>query len=804
MATIQLSSSSVSLKDKVDLLGDQIKEIAQKIATEISHPLHQVLNTISLFQDGNTVPFIARYRKEVTGALDETQLRAVNESLERLTQVYAKREKIFEALSAQGLLTDALKTALLQAEKLSELDSIYEPFKPKRQSRYQKAMDAGLEPLALALLHKNEQELDTIAQSLICENYSNPVEVYQGARDILAEKLSQHIESREMISAYLEDYLEINTGMKKDADQLENFQLYEMYFQFNATLPKLKDHQALAIRRGVIDKILSLKLDLKERSLVDRLNQKASILFETKNLTQAQSMQLEFVVNDAFDRLIFPSISNHLWVDRLERADQQAIASFSINLKGLLLQSPCPQKRVLGVDPGLRTGCKCAVINAQGDLEHTFVFYSHDQRKNAEIQNLANVYQKYKIDVVSVGNGTGTTEAQEIVCKAIELSQTDVKYAVVDEAGASVYSASEVAIQEFPDLDVSFRGAVSIARRFQDPLAELVKIEPKSIGVGMYQHDVPQTELEQSLDGVIEDVVSGVGVDVNTASAQLLKHVAGVGGKVAKSIVAHRSAFGPFKSRAELLKVRGLGPKTFEQCAGFLRIREGEDPLDNTAVHPESYPFVRKVLDQLGEKIGPHLKAKINELKKFGQQIAQEYQLGAYTITDTLDALMKPGRDPRDELPPPILKSGQLKIEDLKTGQMLLGKIKNVVDFGAFVDIGLKQDGMVHISELSDRFVSNPYEVVKVGQQVEARVLSVDLAKGRIALSLKSENTQGQGQGQGQRNQNQGKYQGQEGGYNRNQSGSQGGRNQQFGNSSSSFNSGAFGNLSQFMPKNQK
>ncbi len=785
MAFVQLQAPSEgsSLKDKIDAMGENAKEIAQKIAQEISHPLNYVLNTIALFQDGNTVPFIARYRKDITGNLDETQLRTVSDSFERFTQVYAKRERILESLMSLGVLTEELKNALLKAEKLSELDSIYEPFKPKRQSRYQKAMDAGLEPLSLLLLNQQESELNHLAQSLINDQYPDLSAVYQGARDILAEKVSQDLESRDLLLSYLNDHLLVTTTKKKNAEDVENYEVYELYFEFNTVLNKLKDHQALAIRRGIIDKVLGLKLEIAERTIIDRLLLRSKALFTVYQPSQEQKQHLDLIVTDAFDRLLFPSLSHHLWIDRLEKADQQAIVSFSINLKGLLLQAPYPGKIVLGVDPGLRTGCKCAVLNAQGDLLHTFVFYSHDLRKDDAIRQVAQIYKQYNIEVAAVGNGTGTTEAQTVVCAAIDLVNLGVKYAVVDEAGASIYSASEVAIDEFPDLDVSFRGAVSIGRRFQDPLAELVKIDPKGIGVGMYQHDLPQTELEQSLDGVVEDVVSGVGVDVNTASAHLLKYVAGVGNKVAKSIVAHRSAFGPFKSRAELLKVRGLGPKTFEQCAGFLKIRNGDEPLDNTAVHPERYEFVKALLAKAGENIGAHLKAKLEDLKKISQSLSKEYALGLYTITDVLDSLTKPGRDPREELPPPILKSGQIKIEDLVVGQKLQGKIKNVVDFGAFVDIGLKQDGMIHVSELADRFISNPYEVVSVGQQVEARVLSVDLQKGRIALSLKREGGGGNQQDKQQRNRDQGK------------------RNDGHQEGKGSFHGGGFASLGQFMPK---
>ena len=699
-----------------------------RIARELGVREDQVRGTLALLDEGNTVPFIARYRKERTGGLDEVQIRDVARLSEQIRQTEERRATILASVEEQGALTSQLRAALLAASTLSELEDLYAPYRPKRQTRATRALEAGLGPVAEAI--ERGEDPYRLASGFRCETFATDEDVVSGARDILAEAMADDATVRSYVRDAMRRQGKLMSKRRRGGDEDPK---YKMYFEFSTPVEKMRPHQVLAIRRGEKEKVLSAGVEVPEERLIDW------IIGQRVKVGGVARKHYSEAIRDGFGRLLHPSLERDVRGELEEQADQHAIGVFALNLKNLLLQPPLAGRVVLGVDPGLRTGCKLAVVDATGRLIDTGHMYVHDGRKRDVLDIVAAMVHKHGVQVVAIGNGTGSRETEELVARGLR-GKEGVHYAIIDEAGASVYSASDVARAEFPDLDVSVRGAVSIARRIQDPLAELVKIDPKSIGVGMYQHDVNQNALSQKLDAVVEDVVNAVGVDLNSASQPLLARVAGIGPTLSKRIVAHRDANGPFASREAVKDVRGLGSKTYEQCAGFLRIRDGREPLDNTGIHPESYPLARDILKRAGKGPGDAgLPSALDALERSGElrTIAEKHGAGAMTLADVLNALVQPGRDPRDELDPPKLRSDVLNVNDLREGMVLEGTVRNVVDFGAFVDIGVKQDGLVHVSEMADRYIKNPYEVVGVGDRVRVAIVSIDKDRGRIGLSMK-------------------------------------------------------------------
>lgn len=699
-------------------------ELAPKIAQQLGLTLGQVQAALDLFAEGCTVPFVARYRKERTGGLDEVQLRDVQKSSERLTQLEQRRQSILSSLAEQGITDKSLLDAVRGAQELVALEDLYAPYRPKRKTRASKAIDAGLEPLLEQLLR--EADIDKIAKNYICDEFGDVEAVISGVKDIYAERVSDHAQVRDYTRQQLKRRGKLISKKRRGAEENPTF---EVYLDFECQLERLRPHQVLALRRGDAEKAISYSFEAEDERILEWIKRR----FNKANKPRVIKL-LDEAIDDGYRRLLIPAMSRDVWAELEEQADKHAIEVFALNLKNLLLQPPLTHKRVLGVDPGYRTGCKIAVVDEQGQLLTTDMIYIHDSRSKTAQSRLETLIERYKVELVAIGNGTASRETEEVVAAAVR-GFKDVQYAMVNEAGASVYSASELARQELPELDVSYRGAVSIARRLQDPLAELVKIDPRSIGVGLYQHDVNQAELERSLSAVVEDVVNAVGVDVNTASAALLTYISGIGPKLAARIVEHRNAQGAYLSRASLKKIKGLGEKTFEQCAGFLRIREGAEVLDNTAIHPENYKLARAILSALSAQPGASLAKKLEADQRKVEALASAHGVGALTLTDILDDLVKPGRDPREALDAPQLRSDVMGLDDLQEGMRLVGTVRNVVDFGAFVDIGVKQDGLIHISELSNQFVRSPHDVVALGDRVEVVVLSVDHKRGRIALS---------------------------------------------------------------------
>ncbi|RDV39596.1 RNA-binding transcriptional accessory protein [Bradymonadaceae bacterium TMQ3] len=706
-----------------------IREVMEtRIARELGVREDQVRGTLALLDEGNTVPFIARYRKERTGGLDEVQIRDVARLSEQIRQTEDRRATILASIEEQGALTSQLRSALLAASTLSELEDLYAPYRPKRQTRATRALEAGLGPVAEAI--ERGEDPFRLASTFRCDDFPGDDEVVAGARDILAEAMADDANVRSYVRDAMRRQGKLMSKRRRGGDEDPK---YTMYFEFSTPVEKMRPHQVLAIRRGEKEKVLSAGVDVPEERLIDW------IVGQRVRVGGVARKHYSEAIRDGFGRLLHPSLERDVRGELEEQADKHAIGVFALNLKNLLLQPPLAGRVVLGVDPGLRTGCKLAVVDATGRLIDTGHMYVHDGRKRDVPDIVSAMVHKHGVQVVAIGNGTGSRETEELVAQGLRGKQ-GVHYAIVDEAGASVYSASDVARAEFPDLDVSVRGAVSIARRIQDPLAELVKIDPKSIGVGMYQHDVNQNALSQELDAVVEDVVNAVGVDLNSASQPLLARVAGIGPTLSKRIVAHRDANGPFGSRESVKDVRGLGSKTYEQCAGFLRIRDGKEPLDTTGIHPESYPLARDILKRAGKAPGDTgLKSALDALERSGELrvLAEKHGAGAMTLEDVLHALVQPGRDPRDELDPPKLRSDVLNVNDLREGMVLEGTVRNVVDFGAFVDIGVKQDGLVHVSEMADRYIKNPYDVVGVGDRVRVAIVSIDKDRGRIGLSMK-------------------------------------------------------------------
>ncbi|MCM3135414.1 RNA-binding transcriptional accessory protein [Paenibacillus polysaccharolyticus] len=717
------------------LKAERQERIIKQVAKELSLSLKQIRTTSELLDEGNTIPFIARYRKEMTGELDENQLRQIEERLVYLRNLEDRKLEVIRIIEEQGKLTKELQKSITQAVKLQEVEDLYRPYRQKRKTRASVAKEKGLEPLAVWIWEQPKQG-DVLQEASRYINAELGVEdaesALQGAKDILAENIADDAAIRAWIRRYTLDHGML-TSEAKDAEQES---VYENYYDYRELAKKMPPHRILAINRGEREGILKVGLDVQAEP--------AHRHMEGQIIRGASAVQdiLRSVVEDAYKRLIAPSIEREVRAELTEKGENQAISVFSANLRNLLLQPPIHGKRVLGVDPAYRTGCKLAVVDDTGKLLEVAVTYPtppHNKKREAA-EVFHRMIKQYDIGLIVIGNGTGSRETEQFVAEIIqENGDESLVYLIVNEAGASVYSASKLAQEEFPDLDVAERSAASIARRVQDPLAELVKIDPKAIGVGQYQHDVSQKVLEESLKAVVESAVNHVGVDVNTASPSLLSYVAGVNATIAKNIVKYREENGRFTSRRQLQKVPRLGAKTYEQCVGFMRISEGENPLDRTPIHPESYKVVDQLfmelqveLDKLGSK---ELSVLLSEQQT--EQLAVKLDVGVPTLRDILDSLQRPGRDPREEMPLPIFRTDVLKIEDLVEGMELQGTVRNVIDFGAFVDIGIKSDGLVHISQLSNGYVKHPMDVVSVGDNVTVWVMNVDTKKGRVGLTMK-------------------------------------------------------------------
>ena len=704
------------------------------IANELSVKLWQVDAAIKLIDEGNTIPFIARYRKPVTGELNDEQLRTLDERLKYLRNLEEKKKTVVDSITEQGKMTDEIMSKIAMAETIVAVDDIYRPFRPKRKTRATEAKAKGLEPLAdIFLKQEKNKNPEEEAKAFVNEEkgVANVAEAIQGAKDIIAEMVSDNDEFHKAIRNIVVKHGLIVSNTKNPEEKTP----YENYYDYSEGVNKIPGHRILAINRGEKEKVLNVKIEMPEENIITSLD-KVII----KGESQFKPL-LKEAIEDGFKRLIKPAIEREIRSQLTEKAEDGAITVFGQNLKQLLMQPPIAGRNVLGWDPAFRTGCKLAVVDNTGKVLYTTVIFpTAPQNKVAESKKIVlDIIKKYNVSLISLGNGTASRESEAVIVDIIKECPTKVEYIIVNEAGASVYSASKLATEEFPNFDVGQRSATSMARRLQDPLAELVKIEPKAIGVGQYQHDMNQKKLDEALSNIVEDCVNNVGVDLNTASAPLLEYVSGISKTIAKNIVEYREENGQFQSRKDLLSVAKLGPKAFEQCAGFMRIREGKEPLDYTSVHPESYSSAKKLLkkygfttkDILGGNI--HLTDEIKDVK----EVAKEIGTDPITLRDMIKELEKPGRDPREEMPKPVLKSDVLDFDDLKEGMELKGTVRNVIDFGAFVDIGVHQDGLVHISEMSNKFIKHPLDVVSVGDVVDVRVLSVDKERKRIQLSMK-------------------------------------------------------------------
>ncbi|MEH7578849.1 Tex family protein [Priestia megaterium] len=710
-------------------------QIVQRVSKEVEISQKQVQNVIALVEDGNTVPFIARYRKEQTGALDEVQIRNILDSWNYLMNLEERKEEVLRLIEEQGKLTEELAAQIHQAKKLQQVEDLYRPFKQKRRTKATVAKEKGLEPLAEWLLSFPRSDVKNEAKTYINEEagVQSSDEAIQGALDIVAEQISDEASYRQWIrTTTVKDGI-IVTSVKDPEKDEKN--IYEMYYEYTEAVKRIVPHRILAMNRGEKDGILKVSIDAPTDRILSYLHKQVI----KKRDSSAESYIIS-AIEDAYKRLIEPSIEREIRKELSEKAEERAIHIFSENLRKLLLQPPLKGKVVLGVDPAFRTGCKLAVVDETGKVLKIDVIYPHPPvRKAAEAQNkLKKMFAEYPIEVVAIGNGTASRETEQFVADVLKEIENPVYYLIVNEAGASVYSASDVAREEFPDFQVEERSAVSIARRLQDPLAELVKIDPKSVGVGQYQHDVSQKQLNDSLTFIVETVVNQVGVNANTASASLLQYVAGLNKTVAQNIVKYRDENGKFSNRKQLKKIPRLGAKTYEQCIGFLRIIEGEEPLDRTGIHPETYGDVKKLLKKAEVKETELGTEKVKEALKHISlpETSEELSIGELTLKDIIEALVRPERDPRDELPKPLLRQDILKLEDLAKGIQLEGTVRNVVDFGAFIDIGVKQDGLVHISKLTNRYVKHPLDVVSVGDLVNVWVEDVDMKKGRVALTM--------------------------------------------------------------------
>ena len=714
-------------------------DINQKITEELGVKLWQVEAAVKLIDEGNTIPFIARYRKEATGTLDDEQLRKLYERLVYLRNLEEKKEQVLASIEEQGKLTEELKKQILEAQTQVVVEDMYRPYRPKRRTRATIAKEKGLEPLStLIMLQKTKESLEEVAKQYINEEkgVANVQEALEGARDIIAENISDEADYRSWIRKQTMQKGHIISSAKDEKAE----SVYENYYEFDEPVNRLAGYRTLALNRGEKEKFLTVKIEAPQEDILRYLEKK---IIHGENLSTTQI--LKEAIEDSYKRLIAPAIEREIRGELTEKAEDGAIEVFGKNLEQLLMQPPIVGHTVLGWDPAFRTGCKLAVVDPTGKVVDTTVIYptapTTPQKIQAAKDTLKKLIAKYNISLISVGNGTASRESEMIIVDLLKEIPQKVQYIIVNEAGASVYSASKLATEEFPNFDVGQRSAASIARRLQDPLAELVKIDPKSIGVGQYQHDMNQKKLNDTLSGVVESCVNRVGVDLNTASAPLLSYISGITSAIAKNIVAYREEQGRFETRKQLLKVAKLGPKAFEQCAGFLRIQNGKNPLDTTSVHPESYEAAEKLLKKQGfttEDIFAGKLAGLSLTIKDYKKLAEELEIGEITLRDIVKELEKPGRDPRDEMPKPILRTDVLEMKDLKEGMILKGTVRNVIDFGAFVDIGVHQDGLVHISQMTNKkFIKHPLEVVSVGDIVDVKVMSVDLKKKRIQLTMK-------------------------------------------------------------------
>ena len=714
-------------------------DINQKIKEELGEKLWQVEAAVKLIDEGNTIPFIARYRKEATGTLDDEQLRKLYERLVYLRNLEEKKEQVLASIEEQGKLTEELKKQILEAQTQVVVEDLYRPYRPKRRTRATIAKEKGLEPLStLIMLQKTKESLEEVAKQYINEEkgVANVQEALEGARDIIAENISDEADYRSWIRKQTMQKGHIISSAKDEKAE----SVYENYYEFDEPVNRLAGYRTLALNRGEKEKFLTVKIEAPQEDILRYLEKK---IIHGENLSTTQI--LKEAIEDSYKRLIAPTIEREIRGELTEKAEDGAIEVFGKNLEQLLMQPPIVGHTVLGWDPAFRTGCKLAVVDPTGKVVDTTVIYptapTTPQKIQAAKDTLKKLIAKYNISLISVGNGTASRESEMIIVDLLKEIPQKVQYIIVNEAGASVYSASKLATEEFPNFDVGQRSAASIARRLQDPLAELVKIDPKSIGVGQYQHDMNQKKLNDTLSGVVESCVNRVGVDLNTASAPLLSYISGITSAIAKNIVAYREEQGRFETRKQLLKVAKLGPKAFEQCAGFLRIQNGKNPLDTTSVHPESYEAAEKLLKKQGfttEDICAGKLAGLSLTIKDYKKLAEELEIGEITLRDIVKELERPGRDPRDEMPKPILRTDVLEMKDLKEGMILKGTVRNVIDFGAFVDIGVHQDGLVHISQMTNKkFIKHPLEVVSVGDIVDVKVMSVDLKKKRIQLTMK-------------------------------------------------------------------
>ena len=714
-----------------------MNKIIKNIAEELGIKEEQVNNTVKLIDEGNTIPFIARYRKEATGGLSDEILRDLDERLKYLRNLEERKQEVIKSIDSQGKLTDEIVEALENAKTLSEVEDIYRPYKQKKKTRATVAKAKGLDPLAQIIFEQQDKRnIEEIAKEFVDEEKGvlTVEEAIQGAKDIIAENISDNANYRKQIKRMC--YKDGIITVKGATDEKST---YEMYYNFNEKVNRIPSHRILAINRGEKEEYLKVKIEKPEDYILEMINKDI-----VKGATQYTKI-LEETIEDSFKRLIEPSIEREIRSDLTEKAETQAIKVFGKNAKQLLLAAPLKGLTVMGFDPAYRTGCKIAVIDETGKLLATTTVYPTEPQNDVEgaKKELIALIKKYNINIIAIGNGTASRESENFVSEMIKEIDGNIHYAIVSEAGASVYSASKLATEEYPDINVSLRGAISIARRLQDPLAELVKIDPKSIGVGQYQHDVDQKKLSESLTGVVEDAVNKVGVDVNTATPSLLSYVSGINKTIANNIVKYRDENGKIKERKELLNIPKLGKVAFEQCAGFMRVVNGKNPLEITAVHPESYEVAEKLLNNIGFKKENLLdkekliiiKNKLAEIKI--EEMAKQLNIGEITLKDIIQELSKPGRDPREDMPKPVLRADVLKFEDLKEGMVLTGTVRNVTDFGAFVDIGVKHDGLVHISQLSDSFVKNPSDVVSVGDIVKVKIIGIDAERQKAQLSMK-------------------------------------------------------------------
>lgn len=711
-------------------------DINQILKKEFNLRDEQINNTLKLIDEGNTIPFIARYRKEMTGEMSDVTLREFHEKLMYLRNLQSRKDDVVRLIDEQGKLTDEITKNIEKAKTLQEVEDIYAPYKQKKRTRATIAKEKGLENLALSILENNLDSIEVEAKNYIDEEKEvlSVEDALKGARDIIAELVSDDAKIRKYIRE-----LALREGMIVSKSSTDEKSVYDMYYDYNEAVKSMAPHRVLAINRGEKENFLKVKLEINNDKV---LNYIINEYVNDKNFKNKE--EIVSSIEDSYKRLIFPSIEREIRNHLTEIAQERAISVFGKNVKSLLLQPPVKDKVVMGFDPAFRTGCKIAIVDKNGKLLDYTTVYPTDPQNDVEGAKkvLKGLIEKYDIDIISIGNGTASRESETFVSEMIKEIDREVQYVIVSEAGASVYSASELANEEHPDINVSIRGAISIARRLQDPLAELVKIDPKSIGVGQYQHDLNKKRLEEVLDGVVEDSVNSVGVDLNTASYSLLEHIAGISKAIAKNIIAYREENGDFTSRVQLKKVKRLGPQAFTQCAGFMRILDGKNPLDNTGVHPESYDICKKMIEIIGYSLDDIKNKNIEEIdekiKEIGlKELSKKLEVGQVTLRDIIAEIKKPGRDPREEGIKPILRTDVLKIEDIQEGMSLKGTIRNVVDFGAFVDIGIKNDGLVHKSEMSNSFVKDPMSIVTVGDIVDVKVIGIDLNKKRVALSMK-------------------------------------------------------------------